>query len=128
MAFHVPEQFRLREGPLASGPSAGNNGAFILPAKIANRTLFIIASDGMGWEHVSVHCATGKRLYTPTWAEMCHIKDLFWDDEDVVLQIHPRKSQYVNFHEHTLHLWRHIEWSFPLPPPFLIGPVIDNDR
>jgi len=128
MAFHVPEQYRLRQGPLASGPSAGNNGAFILPPRIGNRTLFTVASDGMGWEHVSVHCTTGRKSYTPTWAEMCHVKDIFWGAEDVVIQIHPRKSQYVNFHEHTLHLWRHAEWEFLVPPSFLIGSVIDNPR
>lgn len=122
MAFNVPEEFRLRKGPLASSKHAGNNGAFILPPRIANRTLFAIASDGMGFEHVSVHCSTGRKHYTPTWAEMCHIKDIFWDPDDLVIQIHPPRSEYVNFHEHTLHLWRPIGVQLPAPPSCLVGP------
>lgn len=122
MAFRVPEQYRLRQGPLASGPGHGNNGAFILPPKIGNRGLYVIASDGAGFEHVSVHCAVGKKLYTPTWAEMCHVKDLFWEEEDTVMQLHPARSSYVNYHEHTLYLWRPIGREIPAPPSILVGP------
>lgn len=42
---------------------------------------------------------------TPTWAEMCEVKDIFWSEEEMVVQIHPKKSQYVNMTE-ALHLWR----------------------
>jgi hypothetical protein len=37
---------------------------------------------------------------------MCFVKGLFWDDEDVAIQFHPAKSEYVNFHPFALHLWR----------------------
>ena len=44
--------------------------------------------------------------YTPVEQEvMCEVKDIFWDDEEEVVQIHPRKSQYVNITE-AFHLWR----------------------
>lgn len=56
-----------------------------------------------GWEHVSVAPYDG---HTPTWDEMCQIKDIFFDDEEVVLQFHPKKSQYVNMMGNSLHLWR----------------------
>ena len=58
-----------------------------------------------GFEHVSIELMA-KRL--PTWEEMCYIKQLFWDDEEMVVQIHPRKSQYVNLTD-ALHLWRAID-------------------
>lgn len=62
----------------------------------------IVAGFEGKWEHVSVElCA--RRL--PTWGEMCEVKDLFFDPEEEVVQIHPKKSEYVDMVE-ALHLWR----------------------
>lgn len=131
MTFHCPEQYRVRNGPLATTFVDGNNGAFALPGIIANRQLAIIASDGrdwkecglegVPWEHVSVHVFQGKQLRTPTWNEMCSVKEMFWDEEDVVIQFHPAKSEYVNNHPCTLHLWRPIGIQWPTPPASTVG-------
>jgi len=83
----------------------------------AFRTLTIIFSDGMGWEHVSV--STPSRC--PNWAEMCFVKNLFWAPDDVVMQLHPRESAYVNNHPFCLHLWRPKAATIPEPPPELVG-------
>ena len=59
-----------------------------------------------GWEHVSV---SPKHKYKiPTWNDMCVLKDIFFDDEEEVYQIHPKKSEYVNLSENCLHLWKPI--------------------
>ena len=116
--FHVPNHYRVKEGPLASEDRDGNNGVFsvhYIPKKIY---LQIIASDGMGWEHVSV--STSRR--TPIWEEMCGVKDIFWDEEDCVVQFHPPKSEYVNCHKFVLHLWRPIDQEILRPPSILVGP------
>lgn len=129
--FHVPEEYRIRSGPYASDWTYGHNGAFALPPVIGSRAMIVIASDGRDWqaagldgepwEHVSVHCYQGKRQFTPTWIEMCAVKDMFWDTEDVVIQFHPRKSDYVNNHANTLHLWRPVSGSIPTPPAITVG-------
>jgi hypothetical protein len=119
--FHVPEKCRIVTGRIGSNSSFGNNGAFELPPIRGGRKMFVIASDGMGWEHVSIHVLDGKKLRTPTWREMCHVKDLFWDAEDVVMQLHPRRSEYVNNHPNTLHLWRPTDTEIPTPPSILVG-------
>jgi len=127
--FNVPEANRITGGPLGSDANAGNNGAFSVPperealAPGIRTRLFIIASDGRGWEHVSVHAHEGRRSRTPTWDEMCLVKDLFWDPEDMVMQLHPRRSQYVNDHPHTLHLWRPIGRAIPEPIAMLVGRI-----
>lgn len=122
MSFHVPEQFRLRTGKYGSDPTYGNNGAFIVDPLIPGRKLCTIASDGLGWEHVSVHVEQkGGRQWTPNWQEMCWIKDMFWDPEDVVIQYHPAHSEYVNNHAYTLHLWRPTEAVLPVPDSLLVG-------
>jgi len=125
--FHAPEANRIRGGVMGSDPGAGNNGAFALPPEEESLgagqrvRLWVIASDGLGWEHVSVHAVEGRRSRTPTWDEMCLVKDLFWDEEDVVMQLHPRRSEYRNCHEHTLHMWRPIGIEIPCPAPILVG-------
>lgn len=114
--FKVPEEFRVKNGPLGSGPDAGNNGLFIVKAGLGVEFL-VIASDGMGWEHVSV----SRPDRTPTWGEMCLIKDMFWGEQDLVVQYHPPKQSYVNNHPYCLHLWRPVGVSFPAPPSILVG-------
>ncbi len=115
--FHVPQNKRIYP---AANYGEGNNGAFQI--ELSGRTrATIIASDGEGWEHVSVHVISNGKQRTPTWAEMCKIKDIFWDEEDCVLQYHPPKSDYVNNHPHCLHLWRPIEQEVPRPPKYLVG-------
>ncbi len=103
MVFKVPNRFRIKTGQLGSTDDYGNNGAFSVRFK--NACAFnVIAADGDGWEHVSVSIPGQRRC--PPWEEMCRIKDLFWDEGDLVIQYHPPKSDYVNNHPYTLHLWR----------------------
>jgi len=116
MSFHVPEQYRVRNGLFGSSPKDGNNGGFFVPRR-AGAPLKIIASDGLGWEHVSVSLPDR----CPTWEEMCRVKALFWDDEDAVMQLHPPRSTWVNNHPYCLHLWRPVEGAIPLPPQFMVG-------
>lgn len=115
--FKVPEQFRLTDprSMLTSTADDGNNGFFHIPFE--SYELMVVASDGLGWEHVSV----SLRNRTPNWKEMCFIKDLFWNDEDCVVQFHPPKSEYVNRHNYCLHLWRKIGYEFPRPEKQLVG-------
>lgn len=117
MAFSVPDQYRVRKGPLGSDASAGNNGAFFIPRNKSSVPLKVIASDGLQWEHVSVSLPDRS----PTWEEMCKIKTLFWDPEDVVIQYHPGHSDYINNHPYCLHLWRPVNQSLPVPDPLMVG-------
>jgi len=111
-------------GPWDSTDEDGMNGAFVVPI-LARVVANCIVSDGAnheaiqlgvgGWEHVSIHINDNGRERIPTWYEMTLIKDVFWKEEECVVQFHPAKSEYVNIHPHVLHLWRRIE-GFPTPP------------
>jgi len=126
--FHVPERSRLLDGPLASDPGI-NAGAFILDSVEPGWQLILICDDGRcagcasHWEHVSVravlrgHRGRGR---IPTWREMAHVKAICWDDDDVVMQLHPARRNYVNTHAHVLHLWRPIREPIPTPPIGLV--------
>ena len=87
------------------------NGAFLIP--VENKQFFVIASNGLNWEHVSVSIKNVDRC--PKWNEMCKIKEMFFEDEEIVMQLHPKKSEYINLHKYTLHLWRPINKEIPVP-------------
>lgn len=89
---------------------------FIYPPINPDKTC-IIASWGGGWEHVSF----SFRNRCPSWDEMCLMKDIFWSDEECVVQYHPPKSEYVNRHPFCLHLWKPIGQEYPMPPKIFVG-------
>ena len=76
----------------------------------------VIASWSGGWEHVLV-CPSNR---PPDWDEMCAIKDMFWNDDEVVMQLHPAKSNYVNLMPNCLHLWKPIGQEIPVPPTLFV--------
>jgi len=123
--FHVPEKNRVTKNhPLASDSSYGNEGAFVIThPKINNYSFFAIASDGEGWEHVSVSLSSTERKVErcPTWEEMCFIKDIFWDKGDCVIQYHPPEKDYVSMHHYCLHLWKSTTFEQPVPDSMLVG-------
>ena len=114
MTFHVPEKYRFEPKGMPKGDD--HNGCFVIPLKHSQQVM-VIASNGMGWEHVSV----SRRDRCPTWSEMCQIKDMFWDATDCVVQYHPPHSEYVNNHPNCLHLWRQVGVEFAMPPSFMVG-------
>lgn len=95
------------------------NGRLIgVPLKTGARAC-IIFSDGGNWDHVSV---TVDAERCPTWEEMCEVKDLFFWPAECVVQYHPPKSEYRNYHPYCLHLWRPQKKEIPRPPAIFVGP------
>jgi len=113
-------EHRVQRGLFASTPAAGFNGSFSFPVAGTPHRVVCIASDGMGWQHVSVSMPTASGK-VPRWEVMCRVKDLFWEPEDWVVQFHPAQSQYVNNHAGVLHLWRSTAAEQPTPPSILTG-------
>jgi hypothetical protein len=114
------EERRVRTGPMGSTSDDGMMGAFILQGP-KGYVLTIVSSGEdheFGWEHVSV--SVERR--PPNWAEMCFVKDLFWRDDECVMQLHPPKADYVNCHPNCLHLWKPLQADIPQPPSVLVGP------
>lgn len=117
---------RLREGHLAS-ETGDLHGAFML--KGPEGTPLKILSSGTGpeaegWEHVSVSCPDR----TPTWAEMCFVKSLFWREEECVMQLHPPESDYRSHHPYCLHMWRPLDAAIPMPPGFMVAPKVTGSK
>lgn len=97
----------------------GNNGHFWIPFQ--GRKMLVLASDGEGWDHVSVSFGKGSKK-CPNWAQMCFIKELFFEDYEWVVQFHPAQDANISHHAFCLHLWRHQSIEFPQPEGILVGP------
>ena len=98
----------------------GFDGGMGVFTKGSLKNMTVIWSYGGGWEHVSID---GKNR-TPTWDEMCSIKDIFFSDDECCVQYHPPKSEYVNNAPHCLHIWKPIEQysgTLPIPPSLFVG-------
>lgn len=71
-------------------------------------------------EHVSVSCYNRKKL--PTWDDMCKLKKMFFNDDEMVVQIHPSEENYLHgvsrpgfkTLENVLHLWRPMDGDFSI--------------
>lgn len=79
--------------------------------------LNFIMSWGAGWEHCSVSIPTR----CPSWEQMCAIKELFWNDDEECMQLHPAKKDYINNMKYCLHIWRPINEKIPMPPSIMVG-------
>lgn len=120
--FETLEKHRLRQGNYET-KSGETFGAFLVP--FGSFDLRILATDGKGfypeWEHVSVSLSNR----TPNWKEMCFLKDLFWGEDEIVIQFHPPKLMYVNDHPNCLHLWKP-QIKIELPPSIYVGKTVKN--
>jgi hypothetical protein len=115
------EKGRVSRGEYGSA-FGDRHGAFLLCCPLTGAGLTVIAAGGEAWrreglsgepwDHVSVS-ASGR---VPAWDEMCWVKEQFFEDEEVVIQYHPAKSEYVNNHPHVLHLWKPCARAVPVPP------------
>jgi hypothetical protein len=92
-------------------------GVFHIVSPITGRWMHVIAASGQGWDHVSV----SMKERPPIWAEMEHVKRLFFKEDEVAMQLHVPPAEHVNAHPHTLHLWRSQTQEIPRPPAELIA-------
>jgi hypothetical protein len=83
------------------GPPRSRVGAFVVPVRDGG-VLRVLVGEGGGWDHISVSRASR----CPTWEEMCLVRDLFFRDDEWVMQLHPPRDANINIHPYTLHLWR----------------------
>ena len=83
---------------------------------IRGKTIFVVYSNGGGWDHVSASMANR----CPTWDEMCLIKDVFFREDECCIEYHPQKKDYVNKHPYCLHIWKPQNAELPTPPKIFV--------
>lgn len=95
------------------------DGGYGVLYKLGRQYGSVIWSTGGGWDHVSV--SPFKHSHTPTWDEMCTLKDMFFREDETVVQFHPAKSEYVNNMPNCLHLWKPTAAELPTPAAIMVG-------
>ena len=89
-----------------------NGGVFWVKSPTDGSNMRIIASNGLGWDHVSV-CHMRR---VPNWLEMQKVAILFFLDNEACMQLHVPPRDHINLHDKVLHLWRPHDTAIPLPP------------
>jgi hypothetical protein len=92
-------------------------GMFRVPSPIDKAEMAVIASDGEGWDHVSVSRANR----CPNWIEMDYVKRAFFKNDEVAMQLHVPAKDHINKHPHCLHLWRPQHVEIPRPPGWMVA-------
>lgn len=49
------------------------------------------------------------------------MKDIFWNEDEVCMQLHPKKEDYVDNMSYCLHIWKSIDKEIPTPPSIMVG-------
>lgn len=94
------------------GTTLENFGTFWVPSPTSAGSLNVLVSIGEGWDHVSASCKNRP----PNWTEMDFIKRLFFEPDEVAMQLHVAVEDHINCHPNVLHLWRPHDQVIPLPP------------
>ena len=115
-AYKKIKRYRVRDGLMGSTEQMKNNGVWVFRYAGTLDPIRVIASDGGDWDHVSV----SMLHQIPTWEVMCWIKDIFWNKEETVMQLHPPSSEYINLHPNVLHMWKPQKALIPMPPLHMV--------
>jgi hypothetical protein len=107
--YRIGKELYCEGGPSRSGEFGILHNGIIL---------VIIAATGQGWDHVSV----STRNRCPNWDEMEFVKRMFFNENEVAMQLHLPPEDHVNIHPFCLHLWRPRSSlkKIPLPPKGLV--------
>ena len=84
--------------------------------RIGDELICVIAAAGEGWDHISVSC----KERCATWAEMEHIKRMFFKPNEVAFQLHVPPKDHINNNPNVLHIWRPHHKPIPLPPKWMV--------
>lgn len=116
MNFETLNKYRERNGFFKSNDN-DEHGLFFIKT-IKGDVLKVLSSgwSNQEWYHVSVSLPNR----CPTWQEMCLVKELFYGD-NIAIQYHPKKEEYVNNHPYCLHLWRNMIDEVKTPHHSLVG-------
>ena len=124
--FKVPEHYRVKTGKYASTEAEGNNGMFVIPTN-SKKYIYALAKEINGYEILSIHVSDHLKaikgqplVVTPSHDILKQMRDLFWGQEDRVVQIHFPLPERANFYNsNVIVLYRPKERSLPAPPAAL---------
>jgi len=106
---------RIRHPTFGMGDAG--NGVFRIPYRKTSIRLNVIASNGDGWDHVSVSLPDR----CPTWDEMDFIYRAFFRDNETAMQLHVPQQDHISLHPYCLHLWRSQITKLHMPAKWMVA-------
>ena len=102
----IPMQRYMVRGEIAESSFGGIAWRCVAGSCRGLAVLLSVAREGDGfmWLHVS----TSRQDRTPSHDDLCAVKNQFIGDR-LAVQVFPPRSEYVNYHPHTLHLWSRLD-------------------
>lgn len=111
-------QYRDRQWERMIGAEGDDTGGcFKLKSAFDGGELRIMVGVGEGWEHASVSRANR----CPSWSEMEQVKRLFWQDNEIAMQLHVTPQSHISVHPYCLHIWRPTNDNIPTPPAWMVA-------
>lgn len=107
----------VKDGRVHPGYVVASDGVKFT-VRLDHRLWDVIASNGGGWDHVSINPLHHSRM--PSWQVMCELKDLCFYPNETVIEYHHKESDYVNVADKCLHLWRPQHQEIPVPPKIFV--------
>lgn len=114
--IHLPLDLAMLWG-VDPGEQSAIFGMFMMRSPLEPKALRILASNGDGWDHVSVSLTNR----CPRWQEMEFVKRTFFLPGEVAMQLHVAAADHISLHPHCLHLWRPHKAAIPLPPKEMVA-------
>jgi len=97
-----------------AGPALDVENAWVIAAQLGD--ILVVASNGKGWDHVSVSLA----YRTPLYEEMKGIKRIFFRDDEWAMELHAPVKDHISVHPYCLHMWRPQGADIPTPPEEMV--------
>ncbi|MDE5860853.1 MAG: hypothetical protein K2H28_01515 [Ruminococcus sp.] len=80
------------------------------------KRIFFTAKWNDNWEQVYISRVSNR----PKWDELCETKEIFWNDDECVIQYIPSESMHKDKYNNCLYLWKSVSVEIPIPPETLI--------
>lgn len=75
----------------------------------------IVSIDECGKSGEWVHVSVSRKARLPSWGDLARVKSDFIGDDREAIQFLPSRSEWVNLHEHCLHMWSRLDGSLAVP-------------
>lgn len=117
--LHELNDYRIIDSELVKyygGYGGADEGAFRIPSPVDGQAMAVVASTGLGWDHVSV----SRRNRPPNQTELDYVYRLFFRPGEAAMQLFVPTTEHVNNHPNCLHLWRPQGEGIPKPPRIFV--------
>ena len=104
-------RYRSGSGPIgaalqAVGAAATMEHMDVVGTYVSDSGLQVIASYDRTQHGELLHVSISRRDRYPTWGEIKAVREAFFEADEDVMMLLPKRAHYVNVHPNCFHLWQ----------------------